>query len=156
MKRIVKRIQKGFERIMYFHSHNVIKGVRNIIKSGKEFNSNFYEAMKALIYDGIEDIDNRLNKIETDGSFDAQEEDDDDFDTNILTDFCFGDIYGPNYGIRTFLEFEEECEEGSTCVKDIDIDSPTEEDFQNNIIPDDIERDFDHLTSIKGRTRHIL
>ena len=64
-------------------------------------------------------------RLENEDDLDDQEETDDEFDTNVLTDFCFGDIYGPNYGIRTFLEFEEECEEGSTCVKDIDIDSPT-------------------------------
>ena len=147
MTRILARMKKGFQRIVHFHSNNVIKGVHNIVKSGKEFDRNFYQSMEKLILDGIEDIDNRLNKIDTDDSFDSQQEDKDDFDTNILTDFCFGDIYGPNYGIRTFLEFEEECDEESTCAEDIDIDTPTEEERETEPAIDDIERRFDHLLS---------
>ena len=150
MKRIIKRIQKGFERIVNFHSHNVIKGVRNTLKLGYDFNTKFYESMEKLIFDGFEDIDNRLNRVESDDSFDDQEEDGDDMDTNILTDFCFGDIYGPNYGIRTFLEFEDECEEGSTCIKDIDIDSTPEQNSDNDPVIDTIERRFSNHISTKG------
>ena len=29
--------------------------------------------------------------------------------------YCFGDIYGENYGFRTIVEFDESCEEGVNC-----------------------------------------
>ena len=151
MRRVIKRIQKGYERIVYFHSHNVIKGARKLLKSGMDLTTKFYKSMEKLVFDGIEDIDNRLNRIETEDDFDDQEEDDDEFDTNVLTDFCFGDIYGPNYGIRTFLEFEEECDEGSTCTKDINEDSSLEQNPDNDPMTETIKRQFNHLNSPKGK-----
>ena len=36
----------------------------------------------------------------------------DDEEENALLQYCFGDIYGENYGFRTVIEFDEECEEG--------------------------------------------
>ena len=142
MSRAIKRIQKGFEKIISFHSYNVIKGARKILKEGKDFGTNFYQSMEKLIVDGLEDIDNRLNRKTTDEIDDDQVEDDDEFDTNVLTDFCFGEIYGPNYGIRTFLEFEEECDEGSTCSEDIDSDSAIDQNLDIDTTSADVKRNF--------------
>ena len=41
MKRVVKRINKGLEKIVQFHSNNVIKGARKVLQSGKDFNVKF-------------------------------------------------------------------------------------------------------------------
>ena len=74
-----------------------------------------------MISDSLEDIDNRLNKLPQEGSEEDFEEEEDDSGNNILVEYCFGEIYGPNYGIRTLLEFEEECEEGVNCAEDMDV-----------------------------------
>ena len=143
MKRVVKRINKGLEKIVQFHSSNVIKGARKGLQAGKDLNVKFHQSMEKLIIDGLDDIDNRLNekKIEdfTDDEFDQEN----DSETNVLTDYCFGEIYGPNYGIRTFIEFEEECEEGSTCIADIEPESNNEIDTDKDEIEDRIPRNFD-------------
>ena len=34
---------------------------------------------------------------------------------NALLRYCFADIYGPNFGFRTLVEFNEVCEEGQSC-----------------------------------------
>ena len=151
MARTIKRIQKGIEKVMHFHSYNVVKGVRNILKSGKEFSANFYHSMEKLVIDGLEDIDSRLNRQENDDVSDDQAEDDDETETNILTDYCFGEIYGPNYGIRTLLEFEEECDEGSTCSADIDGDSASEQNVDIGPTTGNVKRYFDHHITNKGK-----
>ena len=144
MKRVVKRINRGLEKIVQFYSYNVINGARKILQSGKDFNVKFYQSMEKLITDGIEDIDNRLNKKKIDDFMDDDAlVEEDDSETNVLTDYCFGDIYGPNYGIRTFIEFEEECEEGSTCIADIEPESNNEIDTDKDEIEDRIPRNFD-------------
>ena len=144
MKRVVKRINRGLEKIVQFYSYNVINGARKILQSGKDFNVKFYQSMEKLITDGIEDIDNRLNKKKIDDFMDDDAlVEEDDSETNVLTDYCFGDIYGPNYGIRTFIEFEEECEEGSTCIADIEPESNNEIDTDKDEIEDHIPRNFD-------------
>ena len=144
MKRVVKRINRGLEKIVQFYSYNVINGARKILQSGKDFNVKFYQSIEKLITDGIEDIDNRLNKKKIDDFMDDDElVEEDDFETNVLTDYCFGDIYGPNYGIRTFIEFEEECEEDSTCVADIEPESDNEIGAEKDETEGHIPRNFD-------------
>ena len=43
------------------------------------------------------------------------EEDLDQEEENALLWYCFADIYGPNFGFRTLVEFNEVCEEGQSC-----------------------------------------
>ena len=45
------------------------------------------------------------------------EEDLDEEEENALLRYCFSDIYGPNFGFRTLVEFSEVCEdeEGRSC-----------------------------------------
>ena len=43
------------------------------------------------------------------------EEDLDQEEENALLRYCFADIYGPNFGFRTLVEFNEVCEEGQSC-----------------------------------------
>ena len=117
MSRAIKRIQQGSKKIVNFYGRNLVKGIRKLIISGKDITS----AVEKLIADSLEDIDNRLNKLPQEDSEEDFEEEDDDSGNNILVDYCFGEIYGPNYGIRTLLEFEEECEEGVDCAEDIDV-----------------------------------
>ena len=144
MKRVIKRINRGLEKIVQFYSYNVINGARKILQSGKDFNVKFYQSMEKLITDGIEDIDNRLNEKKIDNFIDDDAlVEEDDSETNVLTDYCFGDIYGPNYGIRTFIEFEEECEEDSTCIAYIEPESNNEIDTDEDEIEDRIPRNFD-------------
>ena len=40
-----------------------------------------------------------------------EEEDLDEGEENALLRYCFEDIYGPNFGFRTLVEFDEVCEE---------------------------------------------
>ena len=47
--------------------------------------------------------------IDTEDSFD-------DIDNNPLLRYCFGELYGENYGVRTLLEYDEECTIGDTCL----------------------------------------
>ena len=115
MSRTVKRIQRGFKRVTDFHGRNMVKGIRKIIQSGQDIT----KSVEQLITDSLEDIDSRLNKLPQEDA-DEEFEEENDSENNILIDYCFGQIYGPNYGIRTLLEFEEECEEGVTCAEDID------------------------------------
>ena len=115
MSRTVKRIQRGFKRVTDFHGRNMVKGIRKIIQSGQDIT----KSVEQLITDSLEDIDNRLNKLPQEDA-DEEFEEENDSESNVLIDYCFGQIYGPNYGIRTLLEFEEECEEGVTCAEDID------------------------------------
>ena len=120
MSRAIRRIKKGFTGIVDFHSRNVVKGIRKLIMSGK----NIEQAVTELIVDGLEDIDRRLNKL-PEQEFAEDVEDENDSENNILIDYCYGEIYGPNYGIRTLLEYEEECEEGVNCSEDIDPNDGT-------------------------------
>ena len=45
------------------------------------------------------------------------DEDPDEEEENALLRYCFADIYGPNFGFRTLVEFSEVCEddEGRSC-----------------------------------------
>ena len=45
------------------------------------------------------------------------EEDLNEEEENALLRYCFADIYGPNFGFRTLVEFSEVCEddEGRSC-----------------------------------------
>ena len=37
---------------------------------------------------------------------------------NVFLEYCFPDIYGPNFGYSTLIEFEDECIVGETCTDD--------------------------------------
>ena len=45
---------------------------------------------------------------------------------NPLLVYCYPMLYGPNYGVRSYIEFDNECIEGETCddesteIEDID------------------------------------
>ena len=104
MSRAIKRIQQGSKRIVNFYGRNLVNGIRKLIISGKDITA----SVEKLIADSLEDIDNRLNKLPQEDSEEDFEEEDDDSGNNILVDYCFGEIYGPNYGIRTLLEFHKQ------------------------------------------------
>ena len=123
IRRTFKRIQRGFENAIDAYSYNLIRGMRNVIKT----TYNIHDVMGTVISDALDDINVRLNQPKSDSFFDHEKEQDSSED-NILVNYCFGEILGPNYGIRTLLEYEEECVEGETC--DEDIDSETENDFE--------------------------
>ena len=137
MSKTITRIQRGFQKVVNFHTGNLIKGIQKIFKTG----NNIHRSIDKLAADGLKDIDNRLNRQQQEFAEDEEEEDE-DVDTNILVDFCFGEIYGKNYGIRTFLEYEEECQEGVTCAPDINVDTDDNEsesmsrflDYEGNIL----------------------
>ena len=75
MKRVVKRINRGLEKIVQFYSYNVINGARKMLQSGKDFNVKFYQSMEKLITDEIGDIDNRLNEKKIDDFMDQVSDD---------------------------------------------------------------------------------
>ena len=52
------------------------------------------------------------------------EEDLDEEEENALLRYCFADIYGPNFGFRTLVEFSEVCEdeEGRSCDNSESLD----------------------------------
>ena len=52
----------------------------------------------------------------------------DDEDENILNKYCFEDLYGPKFGLRSLLDYEKVCEEGSECQLNIDRFSDNEND----------------------------
>ena len=33
----------------------------------------------------------------------------------MFLEFCFPDVFGPNFGFSTLIEFEDECIVGETC-----------------------------------------
>ena len=115
MKRFSKRIQKGFQKLANFYVHNVIKAVTKIVNTGV----NIEESAKSIVSDILKDINQRLNRQDSDLVLE-QEDEVDESEENALAQFCYGQIFGKNYGIRTFLEYEEECEDGITCKDDID------------------------------------
>ena len=121
MKRTFKRIRRGFENVFDTYRYNLIRGFGNIIKTA----DNIHDAMGTVISDALDDINTRLNEPKSDTVLE-QEEEQVSSEDNILVNYCFGEILGPNYGIRTLLEYEEECEEGVTCEED--IDGETEDD----------------------------
>ena len=126
MSKTVKRIERGFKFIIDFHVRNVVKGIEKLIRSGEDVR----QSVSKLLSDGLDDIDRRLNKLPTDSE--DEFEDEDDFESNILINYCFGEIYGPNYGIRTLLEYEEECEEDE-CSEDIGVDMDTKSKNNNDL-----------------------
>ena len=40
----------------------------------------------------------------------------DDFDDNPLLQYCFSEHYGDNFGVRTLMEYDEECTIGESCL----------------------------------------
>ena len=50
----------------------------------------------------------------------------DDEDENLLNNYCFEDLYGPKFGLRSLLDYEKVCEEGSECQLKIDQFSDNE------------------------------
>ena len=69
------------------------------------------------------------------GVFD-DEEDLDEEEENALLRYCFADIYGPNFGFRTLVEFSEVCEddEGRSCDN---LQSIEESDNDTDTSPED-------------------
>ena len=57
-----------------------------------------------------------------------------DEEPNVLLEFCFPDIYGPNFGFSTLIEFEEECIVGEGCS-----------DTGESIDPDEKESSLDNI-----------
>ena len=47
--------------------------------------------------------------LEDDESFD-------DSDDNPLLQYCFSEHYGDNFGVRTLMEYDEECTIGESCL----------------------------------------
>ena len=94
----------------------MIKGVIKILETGK----NVKQFTEKMASDAIEDIDRRLNRPRNDPLVNDEEEDD-ETEVNALVEYCWGEIYGKNYGIRTLLEYEQECENAATCNEDNDI-----------------------------------
>ena len=84
----------------------------------------------------IDDIDNRLNRSGYDSYFDEEKEGEEDSEDNVLINYCFGPIMGPNYGVRTLIEYEEECEEGTTCADDITPSDDGSETENTNLFSD--------------------
>ena len=64
------------------------------------------------------------------------EEDLDEEEENALLRYCFADIYGPNFGFRTLVEFSEVCEddEGRSCDN---LQSIEESDNDTDTSPED-------------------
>ena len=56
------------------------------------------------------------------------EEEVDEEEENVLLQYCFGDIYGENYGFRTVVDFDEICEEGVDCDLNLDEGNVSSED----------------------------
>ena len=115
IKRTVKRISRGFENIIDIYRYNLVKGFLNALHTA----NNIQDEIKTLVTDALNDIDNRLNRSQRDPFLD-QEEEQGPSEDNFLVKYCFGAIFGPNYGLRTLLEYEEECQEGFSCETDIE------------------------------------
>ena len=125
MKKTLSRIQRGLNKILLGYQYNLIKGIRKVVLETK----NVYKTVEEVISDALHEIDNRLNRSGY-NSFLDQEEDEEPSEDNLLVEYCFGGIMGPNYGVRTLLEYEEECDENDTCENDIDS-SEDESDTEN-------------------------
>jgi len=118
MERTFQRIQRGFENVVDTYRFNLMKGLRVIMKIGY----NIHDSIETVISDALHDIDNRINRSQGDTFLD-QEEEQGPSDDNILVNYCFGEINGPHFGVRTLIEYEEECVEGLTCGEDINDDA---------------------------------
>ena len=97
--------------------------MQNIIHAGKISSS----AIDGIVQDVIEDIDRRVNHggIYDEPTFFQDEDDEiDEEEENVLNQYCFEDLYGPNFGFRSLLEYETECEEdsdiGRRCQEGLD------------------------------------
>ena len=159
MSKTLKRIERGFKSIIDFHVRNVIDGIQKLIRSGKDVK----QSVSKLLSDGWEDIDRRLNKPPTDSE--DEFEDEIEFENNVLINYCFDEIYGPNYGIRTLLEYEEECEEGECSANiGVDRDTKSKNDTDVNILVTTSRGHndpFEHslavnTTSLKKNTNEII
>ena len=97
--------------------------MQNIIRAGKISSS----AINDIVQDVIEDIDRRVNHGGRDDKPTFFQDEDDEIDEeeeNVLNQYCFEDLYGPNFGFRSLLEYEKECEEdsdtGRRCQQGLD------------------------------------
>ena len=123
------RVIRGANRIISGYALGVMKGINNMLIAGKLA----HNAIDSIIKDILEDIDNRINKgrSDEDSSF-FQNEDIDDLreeeDENLLNKYCFEDLYGPKFGLRSLLDYEKVCEEGSECQLNIDQFTDNEND----------------------------
>ena len=136
--KILGRISRGFYKIVSGYVNGVSTGMENIIRAGKISTS----AIDGIVQDVVEDIDRRVNhggKDEDDTFFQDDDEIDND-EENVLNQYCFEDLYGANFGFRSLLEYEKECEEDSECQVGLDAFSD-----ESN----DIDEEFD-LEQIEG------
>lgn len=51
----------------------------------------------------------------------------DEEEENALVQYCFSDLYGPNFGFRTRVDFEEQCEVGVDCESNLEEDENDDE-----------------------------
>ena len=128
IKRTISQIQRGIENILYGYTYNLTKGIRKIVATAK--------SIEKVVSDVIDDIDNRLNRSGYDSFFHEDEEGDEDSEDNVLINYCFGPINGPNYGVRTLITYEEQCEEGTTCAEDITPSADGSETENANVFND--------------------
>ena len=97
--------------------------MQNIIHAGKISSS----AIDGIVQDVIQDIDRRVNHGGRNDKPTFFQDEDDEIDEdkeNVLNQYCFEDLYGPNFGFRSLLEYEKECEEdsdiGRRCQEGLD------------------------------------
>ena len=130
---VLGRISRGFFKIVNGYINGVSTGMQNIIQVGKISSS----AIDGIVQDVIEDIDRRVNhggRDDQDTFFQDEDDKVDQEEENVLEQYCFADLYGPNFGFRSLLEYEKECEEGSECQKDLDA-FPDEDDLDLDLEP---------------------
>ena len=125
MEKTISRIHKGFQNAMFAYQYNLVKGIRNVVMSTNKIKY----SIEKVVLDAIEDINRRINTSAFDRLIDEEAEEEETSDSNIIIDYCFGPIMGENYGVRTLLEYEEECQENITCAEDISGDSSETENF---------------------------
>ena len=104
--------------------------MQNIVQAGRISTS----AIDGIVKDVIEDIDRRVNhggKDDEDTFFEDEDEAEEE-EENVLNQYCFEDLYAANFGFRSLLEYEKECEEDSECQQGLDAfadENDDEEEF---------------------------
>lgn len=113
--------------------------MQNIVQVGRISTS----AIDGIVKDVIEDVDRRVNHGDSDDEDTFfEDEDEDEDDENVLNQYCFEDLYAANFGFRSLLEYEKECEEGSECQQGLDAFAD-EEDNEENFAQDKIDGIYD-------------
>ena len=123
VKKIISRIQRGLENVLDAYYYNMIKGIRKVVMA----KNTVQKTIGKVISEALEDIDRRLNRSGFDAYIDDEEEEEEPSENDLLVNYCFGPIMGPHFGVRTLLEYEEQCEEGISCESDIES---SDDDFE--------------------------